>query len=128
HATVEMAFRVGVAKGHLDRGVAHQLSDRRLRVASVTELRPKRMPEVMPTEVGYARNAAGSLKRTLDLGELFSCRRVNKNIFTLGSDSPKRKQFFADVLIHRHRIVPASFRVRHIDYIPLEIDFFPTQI
>src|SRR5690349_11313262 len=70
------------------------------------------MPEVMPTEVGYAGNAAGGLKCTLDLGELFSCRRVNKNILTPGSDSPKRKQFFANVLIHRHRIVPASFRVR----------------
>ena len=36
------------------------------------------MPEVMPTEVGYARNAAGGMKRALDLGELFACRRVNK--------------------------------------------------
>ena len=86
-----MFGRMGVAKCHLNRGVAHHFSDRRLRVTSVTELGPKRMPEVMPTEVGYARNAAGGLTCTLDLGELFSCRRVNKTYSllaaTLGSAS-----------------------------------------
>ena len=80
---------VGVTKGHLNGSVAHQLSDRRLRVASVTELRPKRMPKVMPAEVGYVRNPASGLKRTLDFGELFSCIRVDKNILTFGSDSAK---------------------------------------
>ena len=60
-----MFGRMGVAKGHLNRGVTHQLSDRRLGVSSVAELRAKRMPEVMPTEVGYARNAAGGLNARL---------------------------------------------------------------
>lgn len=86
------------------------------------------MPEVMPPEIAYSGNTAGGLKCTLDLGELFSCSGVNKNVFTFGSDSPKREQFFANVLIHWHRIVPASFRVRNVDYIPLEIDLFPAQI
>lgn len=86
------------------------------------------MPEVMPTEVGYARKAAGGLKRPLDLGELFSCSRVDKNTLTLGSDSAKCQQFIANVLIHWHRIISASFRVGNVDYIPLEIHFFPTQI
>ena len=53
-STFAMFGRMGVAKGHLDRGMAHQLSDSRLRVSRVTDLRVKRMPEVMPTEVGYA--------------------------------------------------------------------------
>src|SRR6185369_4497403 len=94
-STLAMFGRVGVAKSHLDRGVAHQLSDRGLGVSSVTELRAKRMPEVMPTEIADSGKTAGSLKCTLDLGELFSCCRVNKNVFTLSCDSPKSKQFFA---------------------------------
>ena len=56
-STLAMFGRMGITKGHLDGGMAHQLSDRGLRISSVTELRAKRMPQVMPTEVGYARNA-----------------------------------------------------------------------
>ncbi len=118
-----MFGRMGIAEGHLNRGMTHQLSDSRLRVSGVTELRAKRMPEVMPTEVGYARNAAGGLKRTFDLGERFSCSRVDKNILTLGSGSANREQFFANVLIHWHRIILVRFRVGNVDDIPLEIHF-----
>jgi hypothetical protein len=73
-STLAMFGRMGIAKGHFDRSVAHQLSDCGLRVASIAELCAKRVPEVMPTEVRYTRNTASSLKCSLDLGELFPCR------------------------------------------------------
>jgi len=69
------------------------------------------MPEVMPTQISYARDTAGGLKCTLDLGELFSCGRVDKNTLSVGSDSAKRKQFFANVLIHWHRISLPVFQL-----------------